>query len=414
MLMATNSMVEAEHLSKLYARSPSAARRRAAGVFGRMLFGRPQPGVGRLRASEFWALRGIGFRVERGEALGIIGLNGSGKTTLLRLLAGQLLPDDGEIRLAGSTAALIDFTAGFRMSATGRENIFLKGAMLGRSRAEMAAALDGIVAFTELGEAINAPVSSYSTGMLMRLAFAINVASQPDILLIDETLAVGDFRFRQKCLARLRELRESSCFILVSHSMPDIKHFCSRVIVLHNGTIAFEGEPEAAVSFYEAMDVANQAPEKRYERILKPWIHNTDAITDLEHYWCDADGRRIDGIGAGETLYFDVAFTLNYTPRHLIMGIPVWTESGQYVTGFSTELSPERITVEAGKRAVFRLQVPNLAFNAGNYVSNLSISDGPEFLLRIDNPPLTVHAARSPYWGLVSLPHRWAKRACQI
>jgi hypothetical protein len=271
----------------------------------------------------------------------------------------------------------------------------------------MAAAFDGIVAFTELGDAINAPIFSYSTGMLMRLAFAINVASQPDILLIDETLAVGDFRFRQKCLARLRELRERSCFILVSHSMQDIKRFCSRVIVLHRGRIAFEGEPEAAVSFYETMDVANQTPEKRYEGILKPWIHNTGAVTDLEHYWCDADGRPIGQICAGETLYFHAAFTLNHTPRHLIMGIPVWTESGQYVTGFSTELSPDRIVLEVGKRTVFRLEVPDLPFNPGNYVSNLSVSDGPEFLLRTDNPPLIVCAAGSPNWGVVSVPHRW-------
>jgi ABC-type polysaccharide/polyol phosphate transport system ATPase subunit len=402
MLMATNSMVEVERLSKLYARSPAAARRRAAGIFGGTLFGRPQPGVGRLRASEFWALREVGFCVERGEALGIIGLNGSGKTTLLRLLAGQLLPDDGEIRLAG-----IDFTAGFRMSATGQENIFLKGAMLGRSRAEMAAAFDGIVAFTELGDAISAPIFSYSTGMLMRLAFAINVASQPDILLIDETLAVGDFRFRQKCLARLRGLRERSCFILVSHSMGDIKRFCSRVIVLHQGRIAFEGEPEAAVAFYESMDVANETPEKRYEGILKPWIQNTEVVADLEHYWCDVDGRPINEIRSGETLYFQAAFTLDHVPRHLIMGIPVWTENGQYVTGFSTEVNGDRFHVEAGQRATFRLEVPDLAFNPGAYVSNFTLLDGPEFLVRAENPLLTVKGGTTPYWGVISLPYKW-------
>lgn len=407
MLMTTNSLVEVDYLSKLYARSPSAMRRRAAGVFGRVLFGRAHTAVEQLKASEFWALRDIRFRVEWGEALGIIGLNGSGKTTLLRLLAGQLLPDKGEIRLGGSTAALIDLTAGFRMSASGQENIFLKGAMLGRSRAEMAAAFDEIVAFTELGDAINAPVSSYSSGMLMRLAFAINLASEPDILLIDETLAVGDFRFRQKCLARLREIRERCCFILVSHSMADIRRFCSRVIVLHKGRIVFEGEPEAAVDFYETMDVVNQTPERRVEAILKPWIHNSDAIVELEHYWCDADGRPIDEIRTGETLYFHAAFTVNHTPRHLIMGIPVWTEHGHYVTGFSTEVADDRFQVEPGRRAVFRLKVPNLAFNPGTYVSNFTLLDGVEFLIRTDNPPLVVQRDQPLFWGAVSLPHTW-------
>ena len=400
-------MVEVDRLSKLYARASSAARRRAAEVFGGVLFGRGHKEIGRLQPSEFWALREVSFRVERGEALGIIGLNGSGKTTLLRLLAGQLLPDKGEIRLGGSTAALIDLTAGFRMSASGRENIFLKGAMLGRSRAEMLAAFDDIVAFTELGDAINAPVSSYSSGMLMRLAFAINLASEPDILLIDETLAVGDFRFRQKCLARLREIRERACFILVSHSMGDIKRFCSRVIVLHKGAIVFEGEPEAAIAFYQSMDVADQTPEKRVAAILQPWIHNTDAVTDLEHYWCDNDGQSIDEIRAGETLHFQAAFRLGHAPRDLNIGVPVWTEAGQYVTGFSTRIGGYRFQVEAGQRTVFRLEIPNLAFNPGNYISNFTITDGLEFLLRINNPSLTVRTANPVHWGVVSLPHSW-------
>lgn len=407
MLMATNSIIEVDGLSKLYARAPSAARRRAAGVFAGVLLGRARHAIEQLRPSEFWALRDVTFRVERGEALGIIGLNGSGKTTLLRLLAGQLLPDRGEIRLGGSTAALIDLTAGFRMSASGRENIFLKGAMLGRSRTEMRAVLDEIVDFAELGDALNAPVSSYSSGMLMRLAFAINLASEPDILLIDETLAVGDFRFRQKCLARLREIRERCCFVLVSHSMGDITRFCSRVIVLHKGQIVFEGKPDAAIAFYESMDATHQTCEQRVEAILKPWIHNTDSVTDLEHYWCDAGGRLIDEIRTGETLYFHVAFRLNHAPRHLIMGVPVWTEQGQYVTGFSTEASGEHFTVRAGERVVFRLEVPNLALNPGNYISNFGITDGPEFLVRADNPPLAVRKQTPNYWGVVSLPHKW-------
>ena len=401
------SLLEVERLSKLYARSSAATRRRAANVFASVLMGRRSTKVGDLRSSEFWALKNISFRVERGEALGIIGLNGSGKTTLLRILAGQLLPDEGEVRLGGSTAALIDATAGFRMNATGRENIFLKGAMLGRDRAEMEAAFDDIVAFTELGDAIEAPISSYSSGMLMRLAFAINTATEPDILLIDETLSVGDFRFRQKCLARLRDMRERCCFILVSHSMNDIKRFCSRAIVLHKGCIVFEGEAEAAVTFYENMEVEKLTPEKRIEAVLRPWHHNTDAVVDLEHYWCDEKGQRIDEIPSGGTLYFHVAFTLKHAPRHLVMGIPVWTETGQYVTGFSTETSRKYFKVKAGERAVFRLEVPNLPFNPGNYISNFTLLDGPEYIVREENPSFRVKSTDLPYWGVVSLPHRW-------
>lgn len=407
MLMAANSLIEVDGLSKLYARAPAAARRRAAGIFADVLLGRKSTRTDAPRLSEFWALKDINFRVERGEALGIIGLNGSGKTTLLRLLAGQLLPDEGEIRLAGPAAALIDATAGFRMSESGRENIYLKGAMLGRSRAEMEAARDDIIAFTELGDAIDAPISSYSSGMLMRLAFAINTASAPDILLIDETLSVGDFRFRQKCLARLRELRERCCFILVSHSMGDIKRFCTRVIVLHKGRIAFEGVPDEAVAFYENMEIEKQTPGERRESILKPWYHNPDAVIDLEHYWCDAEGRPIDEINSGDTLYFHAAFTLNHSPRHLIMGIPVWTENGQFLTGFSTEVADDRFHVEGGERAVFRLEIPDLVFNPGDYLSTLGLMDGPEFMIRVENPVLKVKTSTKPHWGNVALPHKW-------
>lgn len=409
MSMASSRLIEVDNLSKLYARSPATSRRRAAGVFANVLLGRRSSRIESLRSSEFWALKDINFRVERGEALGIIGLNGSGKTTLLRILAGQLLPDEGEVRLGGTTAALIDATAGFRMSATGRDNIFLKGAMLGRTRTEMEDAIDDIIDFTELGDAIDAPISSYSSGMLMRLAFAINTASAPEIMLIDETLSVGDFRFRQKCLARLRELRERCCFILVSHSMGDIKRFCSRVIVLHKGRTVFEGDPEAAVSFYESMEMERQSPEERRESILKPWYRNTDAVMDLEHYWCDSEGRPINEIRSGESLYFHVAFTLTHAPRQLVMGIPVWTENGQYVTGFSTEAADVHFNVEPGKRAVFRLEIPDLSFNPGNYVSNFGLMDGPEFLVRADNPILNVIAGKKPYWGTVSLRHTWCR-----
>ena len=407
MSMPSSAMIEAKHLSKLYARSPAIARRRAAGVFANILLGRRNGCIERLGSSEFWALKEIDFRVERGEALGIIGLNGSGKTTLLRILAGQLLPDEGEVRLGGTTAALIDATAGFRMSVSGRDNIFLKGAMLGRSRAEMERAVDDIIDFTELGDAIDAPISSYSSGMMMRLAFAINTASAPDVLLIDETLSVGDFRFRQKCLARLRELRERCCFILVSHSMGDIKRFCTRVIVLHKGRIVFEGDPEGAVAFYENMEMGKQTSEARHESILRPWFNNSDAVADLEHYWCDREGRPTAEINSGATLYFHAAFTLKHTPRHLIVGIPVWNERGQLLTGFSTEVADDRFHVEAGERVVFRLEIPRLVFNPGDYLSNLGLMDGAEFLSRVENPVLKVKASGKPHWGNVSVSHKW-------
>lgn len=402
--------IDVRGLHKLFSRSVIASRRRAGKEFLRVLFGLRGGNDAQLVATEFWALRNINFSLARGEALGIIGFNGSGKTTLLRILSGQLLPDRGEIETCGTIVPLIDANAGFKMTASGRDNIYLKGAMLGRSHQEMAESFDDIVAFSELGDAIDAPISSYSSGMLMRLAFSINTAVEPDILLIDETLSVGDFRFRQKCLARLRELRERSSFILVSHSMNDIRKFCTRVMVLNRGEMVFEGDPDAAVEYYESLKDGGLTPEQRTEQILKPWVHNESSVLELEHYWCTPEGERIDTIAMGERLHFHVALTLNYSPRHLIMGVPVWTDRGQYVTGFSTEVDDVRFDVQPGERTVFRLDVPVVGLNPGTYVSNFSLSDGLEFLVRAENPILNVVGNKKPHWGVVSMDHQWIRQ----
>ena len=222
-----DTVLEARGVGKIYSRYQDATRDRVASVICQILFGIEPKSVGVPQGREFWALNNIDLELKRGQALGIIGLNGSGKTTLLRMLAGQIVPDEGIIRVRGRTASMIDLTAGLQVTASGRRNIYLRGAALGRSREEIEASVDEVIAFTELGEAIEAPVATYSSGMTMRLAFAIMTASAPDILFIDEVLAVGDFKFRQKCLARLRELRQSSAFVMVSHSMNDISRFCT-------------------------------------------------------------------------------------------------------------------------------------------------------------------------------------------
>ncbi len=201
MLMQLDTVLEVDHMSKLYSREQISTRQRLATTFTRALMGRPSRPPKKLKCGEFWSLGDISFTLKRGEALGVIGLNGAGKTTLLRILAGQLLPDKGEIRILGDAVAMIDLTAGFQMSASGSRNIHLRGAMLGRSKEDIEAMYDEILDFAELGDAINAPVSTYSSGMLMRLAFSIMVMAKPDVLLIDEILSVGDFAFRQKCLA---------------------------------------------------------------------------------------------------------------------------------------------------------------------------------------------------------------------
>ena len=412
MIVNESSILEVRGVGKLYSRAAASTRRREAAAFGRALFKKAPKIPSQLGKGEFWSLQDINFTLDRGEALGIIGLNGAGKTTLLRILAGQILPDKGEVSILGNSAAMIDLQAGFSLKSTGRANIFLRGAMLGRTRKDIEASVDDIIDFSELGDAIDAPFGTYSSGMKMRLAFSIMMASEPDIMFIDEILAVGDFRFRQKCLARIRSMRERVAFVLVSHSMADVKSFCTKVVVLSGGEVVFMGEPKEAVDVYENMKYPEKVSlEAKRTATLHPQFHNESSISEIEHYWCDEKGNEITEIKFGQSLCLKAKFKLNYTPKNLILGVPVWNENSVYVTGFSTDLQPQKFTAKKNKHAEFILKVPNLAFNPGEYLSNLSITDGPEFLYRSANPILSVKPSKSRFWGAVTLEHTWTQKA---
>ncbi len=196
-----------------------------------------------VKFHEFWALHGFNLRVNKGEALGVVGRNGAGKSTLLKVVARVLLPTRGRVQLRGSVAPLIELGAGFHPELTGRENIYLNGAMLGFSRADMAQKLESIIEFAELPTFIDAPLRTYSSGMILRLGFAVASDVDPDILLIDEVLAVGDEAFQQKCLARMDHFRQIGTTILfVSHSLEAIRRLCDRVIWIDGGRIHASGD----------------------------------------------------------------------------------------------------------------------------------------------------------------------------
>jgi len=189
----------------------------------------------KLRPSEFWANQNISFEVKRGECLGLIGHNGAGKTTLLKMLNGLIKPDTGSIEMRGRIGALIALGAGFNPILTGRENIYINGSVLGLTRKEIDAKIDDIINFAEIEDAIDAPVRTYSSGMQVRLGFSIASSLDPDILILDEVLAVGDAGFVVKCLNRVRELAQNCAIIFVSHQMQYVSNFCTRVIVMDQG-----------------------------------------------------------------------------------------------------------------------------------------------------------------------------------
>ena len=191
---------------------------------------------------EFWALRHVSFEIARGETVGIVGRNGSGKSTLLQLITGTLTPTEGDVEVRGRIAALLELGSGFNPEFTGRENVFLNGAILGISRAEMQAAMASIEDFAGIGDFIDQPVKQYSSGMMVRLAFSVAIHVTPDILLVDETLAVGDVAFQSKCLDRIRRLQEGgTAILLVSHAPNTIIEFCSRAVYLDHGSVVNAG-----------------------------------------------------------------------------------------------------------------------------------------------------------------------------
>ena len=209
-----------------------------------------------LRSAEiFWAVRHVSLEIEPGEAIALVGHNGSGKSTLLKTIAGVLMPDEGEVLVQGRISPMIELGAGFDPELSGRDNIFLNGALLGFSRKQMEGKFDRIVAFSELGDFIDMPIKNYSSGMYARLGFAIAQDVEPDILIVDEVLAVGDERFQEKCKARIRDFRTAGItFCFVSHNYEAARELCPRAAVLHHGRLAFDGPIDEGWEKYRELE----------------------------------------------------------------------------------------------------------------------------------------------------------------
>jgi ABC-2 type transport system ATP-binding protein len=211
---------------------------------------------GKVQMRTFWALQDVALNVYRGEVFGLVGVNGAGKSTLLKVVARVLRPTKGRVIVRGRVAPLLELGAGFHQELTGRENIFLNGALLGFSHREMQEKYDQIVEFAELGEFINAPIRTYSSGMYARLGFSVATASQPDVLLVDEILSVGDEAFQMKCAARIDTFRQQgTAILLVSHNMVTIEAMCQRAAWLDHGTLKAIGEPVHVIQAYHERGV---------------------------------------------------------------------------------------------------------------------------------------------------------------
>jgi len=248
--MPDECLIDVSHVSKKFCRSLKHAMWYGVRDIGTELLGRNDPHR-ELRPGEFWALHDIDLQVRRGECVGLIGPNGSGKSTLLKMLNGLIKPDDGRITIRGRVGGLIALGAGFNPILTGRENVYINSAVLGVSKRDVDRRLDEILQFAEIGDAIDAPVQTYSSGMQVRLGFAVAaILVRPDVLLLDEVLAVGDIGFVIKCLNAVRAIAQNTATVFVSHSMQFVSSFCSRVVVLRDGAMIMDGSVAQGIDCY--------------------------------------------------------------------------------------------------------------------------------------------------------------------
>ncbi len=377
--------VEVRNLSKNYPLSDAVKTR------FRRLFA-----PGKIRFDEgLWALRDVGFSVERGEAFGIIGTNGSGKSTLLRIVAGILQPTSGSVSVGGRLSALLELGSGFSPEFTGRDNVYLNASILGLSRAETQARFDVIERFAEIGDFIDQPIKTYSTGMVLRLAFAVAAHVDPEILIVDEALAVGDIAFRQRCMRRIHDLRARGATILfVSHETSDVKALCERCLWLHNGVVRGLGEADDVVARYLTATLQREishAPAPEEPCVPASALAASGAVEAFENHRRYGDGRativRASLVAppghSAETwrprdrIVLRFAFRVNGRIQSVIAGFLVRNARGENIFGSNTarENYPLPAMAPGDAHTVeFHWTAPELA--PGRYYISLAVSDG--------------------------------------
>jgi ABC-2 type transport system ATP-binding protein len=310
----------------------------------------------RIEYRELRALRDISFDVHEGEFFGIVGRNGSGKSTLLKIMASIYGLSGGRIRMAGRLAPFIELGVGFNPDLTARENVVLNGVMMGLSRREAATKLDAVLDFAELGDFVELKLKNYSSGMMVRLAFAVMVQADADIMLIDEVLAVGDASFAQKCVDVFYERRQAGkTVVLVTHDMSTVQAFCDRAMVLHDGELRYLGEPEEAALRYYRLNFGGveTAERPRDESGVIPDVNARLVETWLE----DEQGERVDNVEQGEPLRLRLVVEALRDLNRPVLGFHVMTAEGTGVFGFNHQVTED--VVHAGQRIRVSSRVEN-------------------------------------------------------
>ncbi len=429
--MSSNLAIKVSHLSKCYHIYDKPHHR----LVQMLTRGR------RKLSRDFWALRDVSFEVKRGETVGIVGRNGSGKSTLLQMICGTLNPTGGEVEVAGRVAALLELGSGFNPEFTGRENIFLNAALLGLSQYEIAERYEEIVSFADIGDFINQPVKTYSSGMIVRLAFAVQAQISPDVLIVDEALAVGDARFQAKCFARLSQLRDQgTSILLVTHSSEQIVSHCSRAILLDGGLMVDSGEPRQIINRYLDLLFGKESvtplPPKNsvvdrptcmsstshpYLSCSEDLFHTRKSYNPNEYRWGDGRARIIDyylsadgalfpnAVELGQQICLGLAIEFSSAVQAPVVGITIKTKEGITVYGTNSDMLKTTEVRSGGKAgAILQIQAEfrcNLA--AGDYFISVGVAarDGEE-VVPLDRRYDAIHLqviSPNTFYGLVDL-----------
>jgi ABC-type polysaccharide/polyol phosphate transport system ATPase subunit len=385
--------VEARNLGKCY-RVRGTETPTLSGAVGRFFRRRPM--------RKFWALQDVTFDIKPGETIGVIGPNGSGKSSLLGLVAGTTRATTGTVVANGRISSLLELGAGFHSELTGRENIYLNGSILGIPRATITRRFDSIVEFAGIRDFLDMPIKHYSSGMYVRLGFAVAVEMDPDILLVDEVLAVGDISFQIKCLGRIREFqRRGKTLMLVSHALQTVEEFCHRVFLIHQGKLVAQGEPSEVIYTYLRSYMGEGGSVHTVE------YGNRDAeITDVRFH--DDAGRETATFSTGRPMHVDIHYRAHKRIEKPVFGFAIKTGNGLYVHGANSQIAGATADAIEGD-GIMRLTLSPLTLMQGNFFLSLSIHSWDhtiQFHRREDWYPFVVKNATEAL-GLFYLNSSW-------
>ena len=365
-------------------------------------------GSANLRQEEFWAVNNVSFEIKKGESFGLIGPNGSGKTTLLKMLNGIFWPDKGKIVINGRVGALIAVGAGFHPMLTGRENVYINGAILGMSKREVDAKFDSIVAFADIGDFLDTPVKHYSSGMYVRLGFAIAVHCEPEILLVDEVLAVGDKDFQIKCYQKINEIRKKgTTIILVAHNEYTIREYTNRCLYLNKGDERYLGPSEEGISIYikDILEYRSQASK------LQPGALGSQSRKAelLPVKFFDAHGKEISFLESGHELNIQLDAIIHEPLNNPIFGVNFYDKSG-FMYCVNSDYENQRFDGQSKGKIRIKMKIPQFHLPSNDYMcSTILAEDNPDNLIDWHNMAYKFVVGRAKNArGSIKLPVQWS------